>query len=281
MKITVIQSVYLKNPLVPDALVRNIVALTNSGIDFQYIVYNDKGDAQIEDDIKHFINTLEIDSNLERNFNNVEYVYSDINYGKKMCTGGYVGAIPYIKGDLIHNIGQDDIYTEEFYTISMKTFIDNPEIYFVTSNALDLDEKFKSTNIMMHPDLILDCSKPIEVFKIWFGITPPLYEVTQANNGFLAPGTMYKRELHDLIGEWDLENFRGAADFEYWARILYNGYSGYYISQPNWYYRMSKYSAGNEIIDGKPNRGYWQQLHIQAIKEKYTNLVQQNKDKFK
>ena len=281
MKITVIQSVYLKNPLVPDALVRNIVALTNSGIDFQYIVYNDKGDAQIEDDIKHFINTLEIDSNLERNFNNVEYVYSDINYGKKMCTGGYVGAIPYIKGDLIHNIGQDDIYTEEFYTISMKTFIDNPEIYFVTSNALAMDENFKILKVMINHNHYMDCSKPLELFKIWFGITPPLYEVTQANNGFLAPGTMYKRELHDLIGEWDLENFRGAADFEYWARILYNGYSGYYISQPNWYYRVSKYSAGNEIIDGKPNRGYWQQLHIQAIKEKYTNLVQQNKDKFK
>ena len=112
-------------------------------------------------------------------------------------------------------------------------------------------------------------------------MNPPDYEVTQAKNGFLAPGTLYKEKLHGLIGLPDVDSFRGAADFEYWARILWNGYIGKEILETLWYYRISPYSAGNEIIDGKPNRGYWQQINIEMIKEKYTKLVHENKDKFK
>ncbi|GJQ43751.1 MAG: hypothetical protein JETCAE03_32490 [Ignavibacteriaceae bacterium] len=43
------------------------------------------------------------------------------------------------------------------------------------------------------------------------------------------------------------------------------------------YYRQSQHSAGNEIIDGKPNRGYWQQLAIEKIKEKYSKLYKELK----
>lgn len=281
MKITVVHSVYLKNPLVPETLLRNMVSLTDSSIDFQYVVFNDNGDKEIESDIKQYLQQFELTDNLQKNLNDVEYIYSDINFGKKMCSGAYVGAIPYIKGDIIHLIGQDDVYTSEFYQKAVNAFKSSEEIYFVTFNGYRTDEQLNINSIMINPQYNMDCSKPLELFKFWFGIEPPNYEVTRANNGFLAPGTLYKKELHNLIGTFDLENFRGAADFEYWARILYNGYKGIYINDPCWFYRVSKYSAGNEIIDGKPNRGYWQQLHIQAIKEKYTKLVQQNKEKFK
>ena len=281
MKISIIHSVYLKNPLIPDALVRNVVALTDSKIDFQYIVFNDNGDPSIETDIKDFINLLDINSDLKKSLDNIEYIYSDFNYGYKMCSGGYVGALPYIKGDIIHNTNQDDIYSEKFYKTSAQLFIDNPDIYFTTANGIKIDEKYNIGDVMINPNYYMDCSKPLQLFKNWFGIEPPEYNVTQACNGFLAPGTMYKKELTELIGQVDLETFRGAADFEYWSRILYNEYPGRYIQMPTWYYRISKYSAGNEIVDGKPNRGYWQQLHIKAIKEKYTKLVQQNKEKFK
>jgi hypothetical protein len=281
MKITVVHSVYLKNPFIAETLVRNIIALFESGIDYQYIVFNDNGNPEIEKDIKDFIDTLEISEELMQHFNNIEYIYSDINYGKKMCAGSYIGAIPYVKGDVIHLIGQDDVFTSVFYQKASDAFISNKDIYFVTFNGYRTDENLNITAIMINPQYYMDCSKPLELFKTWFGIYPPLYEVTQANNGFLAPGTLYKKELHDLIGLVDLENFKGAADFEYWARILYNDYKGIYFSEPSWYYRISEYTAGNAVIDGKPNRGYWQQVHIQAIKEKYTTLVQQNKEKFK
>lgn len=281
MQITVIQNVYLKNPFIAESLAMNIIALTESGINFQYIVFNDNGDKTIETDIADFINTLELTDELVQSFRKVEYVYSNINYGKKMCAGGYVGAIPYIKGDIIQHIGQDDVFTLEFYKMANDLFTNSPDIYFTTFNGLKTNEKLEIIAFMINPYYNMDCSKPRELFKLWFGIEPPNYEVTKANNGFLAPGTLYKKQLHDLIGTFDLENFRGAADFEYWARILYNGYKGIYISTPSWFYRISEYSVGNAVIDGKPNRGYWQQLYINAIKEKYSLLVKQNKDKFK
>jgi len=198
-----------------------------------------------------------------------------------MCSGGYVGAIPYITGDVIHVTGQDDVMTTAFYMESMALFDFNPSIYFVTSNGYITDEHLGITGILINPEYYMDCSKPLEIFKSWFGISPPSYEVSRANNGFLAPGTIYKRKLHDLIGTFDLDNFRGAADFEYWARILFYEYPGQYVAQPNWYYRRTEYTAGNAIIDGKPNNAHWRPLNLDMIKEKYTKLVQQNKDKFK
>lgn len=280
MKLSVIHNVFLKNPLIPNSLVMNMISLIDSGIDYEYIVYNDKGDISIFDDIKDYINSLDIDKDKLSKFESIRYIYSDINYGKRICTGGYVGAIPYIKGELIHQIGQDDIFTKVFYETCIKEF-NRDDIYFFTANAYRIDESLNiDYNPMININYFMDCSKPIELFKTWYGIDENI-EVTRANNGFLAPGTVYKKELHDLIGIFDLDNFGGAADFEYWSRILYNEYKGKYINTPLWFYRISKYSAGNEIIDGKPNRGYWQQLHIQKIKEKYTLLVQQNKEKFK
>ena len=268
MKITVIQSTYRRNPYIIESALLNLMALKKSKVDFQYIIFNDCGDSEIKDDIKEILDEI-------------DYVYSDINYGKKMCAGSYIGAIQYAKGDIIHLIGQDDVFTSLFFEQSMKYFLDNPNIHFVTSNAYKVDELLHLTGIMINPEYKMDCSKPYELFKFWFGIESPQCEVTRANNGFLAPGTMYKKELNELIGPFDLEHFRGAADFEYWARILFNGYSGKYISQPNWYYRISKYSTGNELIEGKQNLGYWLKYNIEAIKQKYKTLVQQNKEKFK
>jgi len=268
LKLTIVQSVYHRNPYILESALLNLMALKESKIDYQYIIFNDTGDVEIKDDIAEIIN-------------DVDYIYSDINYGKKMCAGSYIGAIQYAAGDIIQIIGQDDVFTPVFYEMSMKYFIDNPNIYFVTSNAYRVDEQLRLTGIMINPDYNMDCSKPYELFKFWFGIEPPNYEVTRANNGFLAPGTMYKKELNDLIGPFDLEHFRGAADFEYWARILFNGYSGIYISKPNWYYRVSKFSAGNEMIDGKQNLGYWLKFNIDAIQHKYTKLVHTHKEKLK
>ena len=50
----------------------------------------------------------------------VEYHYSDINYGSGKCSGGWVGAIPLIKGDIVHNTGQDDVFTDQFYQEAIK-----------------------------------------------------------------------------------------------------------------------------------------------------------------
>ena len=54
---------------------------------------------------------------------------------------------------------------------------------------------------------------------------------------------MYRKELHNLIGEPDLKTFKGAADMAYCALILLNEHKGLYDSDPSWLYRESKFST--------------------------------------
>jgi len=264
MKFTIIHNVYTNNPFVDQTIRLNLIALNAAKVDYQYIVFNDHGDKNITigDDI--------VDPNMT-------LIYSPINYGKKKCTGGWVGAIK--EGlvensfeNIIHNIGQDDVMTPLFYETAKRVFQNEQNDYF-TSNAFKVDEQLKIMEIMMHPDYQPNGDRPGDIFKNWFGIENK--QVTRANNGMLASGTMYRSNLHELIGLPDLDNFEGAADFEYWSRILFYGHKGKHLSMPSWYYRQSNYSAGNEIIDGKPNRGHWQQLAIERIKEKYSKLYEE------
>ena len=104
--ITIIQNLYTKNEFINETVRLNLLALEESGVKYQYILFNDNGDKDIYEDIKEFEDK-------------VEYIYSDINYGRRMCTGGWIGALPYVKGDLIHNTTQDDVMTSLFYKKSI------------------------------------------------------------------------------------------------------------------------------------------------------------------
>ena len=99
MKVSIIHNVYQKNPYINDSIQYNIIALETANLDYQYIIFNDKGDKEIYDDDKNLVNEKVI------------YHYSDKNFGQGKCSGGWVGAIPLIKGDIIHNTGQDDVFT--------------------------------------------------------------------------------------------------------------------------------------------------------------------------
>ncbi len=272
MKITIIHNVYTKNPFIKETIKLNLLALKYAKIDYQYIVFNDNGNLDIIFDIP------------KSKYYNIFYFRSPINYGKKKCTGGWVGSEKenLINGDIIHNIGQDDIMSSLFYQEAKKCF-ENKENWFFTSNGFKVNEQLELLNIMINPNFNIDYSLPLKHFKMWFGIQ--YNKVTSANNGMLASGTMYRRDLHNLIGMPDLDKFEGAADFEYWSRILFNEYKGKYLSMPSWYYRQSKYSTGNEIIDGIINRGTkenpgHQQLAIGRIKNNYTEYVK-NDNRFK
>lgn len=271
MKITVIHNVYKENPFIYETIDLNVISLINCELDFQYLVFNDCGDESIKNNIEK--NLYDLYSNRY-----IDYYYSKTNYGQKVCTGGWIGAEKenIIWGDVVHNIGQDDVITEYFYRQVKDIFEKEKDIMFITSNGYKVSENLSLQDILIHPQAYFEYRKPLNEFKQWFGIQNGI--VTRANNNMLASGTLYKRELHNTIGLPDIE-FGGAMDFEYWSRILYNGIKGHYINMPCWYYRMSNYSAGNEIIDGKPNRGYWQQEAIKKIQKKYSKLVEQNKEK--
>ena len=139
-------------------------------------------------------------------------------------------------------------------------------------NAIACNENLEAVNIMLSPDKVLDYyNYPFECWKWWFGVEENgKNEVTRANNNMLAPGIIYKKKLHDLIGLPDLNNFLGAADFEYWSRILFNKYKCKSIPIPSLLYRQSVFSTSNNSSSNIKN-------YIDKIKEKYYNLYENKK----
>ena len=55
MKISIIQNVWKQNPYIAETIEYNLIALKQAQVDYQYIIFNDKGDKKILDDIKSVI----------------------------------------------------------------------------------------------------------------------------------------------------------------------------------------------------------------------------------
>ncbi len=257
MKISIIQNLYKRNPYVHESVRYNLVALKDAGVDYQYILFNDKGDKEIYDDVKDI---------LESEDDKIIYHYSDINYGKGKGTGGWLGALPLVDGDIIHNFGQDDVFVADFYIKAVETFKDE-EMMFYSCNGILTDEKLNQQYPMIELDYVPNYSHPLEEFKFWFGVTED-GTITRTNNGLLAPGTLYRTKLHELIGEPAPADFGGACDFEYWSRILFYEYKGYYEPKPYWLYRVSELSTSQQKDDFKLNV----EPNQRKIKEKYSLL---------
>lgn len=257
--ISVIHNTYERNVHVCESATLNIKALEQSGFDYQYIIFNDHGDSTIKDDVQHLLS------------DKVEYIYSDINYGMGVCSGGWVGAIPYLKGIYVHNIGQDDVYTATFYKRVINKLQDS-KTHLVYANGFVVDDKLLMTGQLMGPYQELDYSNPTEVFNTWFNRRGD--QLTTANNYIPAPGVVYKKELHDLIGEPDLNSFKGSADFEYWARVLFCKLGVRYEPTPLWLYRMSQYSLGSKpetqqrVVD-------WNAAILKKYQQWLTQLLQE------
>jgi len=255
MKISVIHNTFRNNPLIRESVILNLKALQEAEVDYQYIVFNDNGDKEIEDQV----------SDLD-----VDYFYSDHNFGMKQCSGGWVGAIPLLRGDLIHNTGQDDIFTSFFYKKVVDT-IKSTNCDLVYCNGFKAGEDLTIAGDTMGPLTTVDYSNPRLIFNQWFGVINN--KITRSNNYIPAPGTIYRRKLHDEIGVPDINNFAGVCDFEYWARVLYNGKNIQYIPQPCWLYRLSKYTTTLEVIDGKLNERDLAAGYLEKVRIKYQNLL--------
>jgi len=263
--ISVIHNVFRYNPLIAETVKLNLLALEQSQVPYQYIIFNDNGDEMIELDIKHLMNK------------NTEYVYSPINYGQRKCTGGWRGALPYVKGDIIHNTGQDDVMTSLFYETIYKIFLSNSEFKFISIRGFIVNEDLTFSDFTKQPIWEYNTKEKINtVLHHCLGINSQKNHITDVWNPFYASGTLYKKELHDLIGLPDIDTFGGVSDFEYWLRIFYNGVLGEFVNKPLWYWRISQYTSGNEIIDGQKNFGYWTAIGIERLVEKYSKLMRTN-----
>ena len=253
--ISVIHNTYRYNPLIQESVILNLLALQQANIEYQYIVFNDNGDERI--------------GNLVRELD-IEYIYSGINYGKKMCSGGWVGALPFVKGDYIHNTGQDDVFTSKFYRESLEFLKKGYDLVYC--NGFKVREDLTATGEFLG-GLINNWQydRPRDVFNFWLGVHDK--KITRANNYIPAPGVIYKADLHKEIGTPDIETFRGVADFEYWVRVLYYGKKVKYIPSPIWFYRLSQYTTTLELIDGKLNERDLSTYYIEKLKDKYQKLI--------
>ena len=267
--INVIHNTYEKNRHLRESAILNINALISIKQPFNYIIFNDHGDESIYDDVKDLL----YESGLNGAGHTIQYVYSDINHGMGVCSGGWVGAIPFLKSydkpySYIHNIGQDDVYTPLFYT-SMVHRLGNPDIYLAYANGFKAYPNLTLTGETLGPIQELDYWCYEDMFNQWFGVQNG--KVTRANNFIPAPGVMYKTTLHERIGLPDLVTFKGSADFEYWARTLFSGNKISYDPRPLWLYRMSEYSLGSKPLAERetPN---WNNL----IKNRYQEWLTQS-----
>lgn len=251
--ISIIHNTYEFNEFIRESVILNVRALEESGLEYQYIIFNDGGDRGIEQSINDILSSK------------VEYVYSAQNHGMGVCSGGWIGALPYLKGDYIHNTGQDDVFSTNFYT-KLVAELQTDGVYLAYANGFVVNEDLSLRGgATMGPLQPVDYTNPKEVFDMWFQRRDRV--LTSANNFIPAPGVIYKRALHNEIGLPDLNNFKGSADFEYWARVLFYNKGVSYIWQPLWLYRMSKHSAGSKPT---ANTSVWNSLILQ----KYQKLIE-------
>lgn len=256
MKISIIHNTYRDNPLIRETVILNLQALKYANVDYQYIVFNDNGDKSIENQVADLP---------------VVYHYSDYNFGKKMCSGGWVGALPFVEGDLIHNTGQDDVFTDYFYRVIYDTFY-KTNCDLVYCNGIKVDESLVSKNELFGAlQQYWNYDEPRKVFNEWLGVKNGL--ITRSNNYIPAPGTVYKKSLHEEIGPPDIDTFRGVADFEYWVRILFFNKKIKYVPTPCWLYRLSRYTTTMEVIDGKLNERDLAQMYLDRLKNKFQELL--------
>jgi len=255
MKLAVIQSVYSRNEYIRESVIANTKALNESGIPYQYVIFNDKGDTQIKEDIQDILT------------DKIEYTYSETNYGMGIQSGGWIGAADfYTKSDYIHNIGEDDIFTAMFYK-SLVNRLEASNVYLAYANGLKVGLDLSSMNETMGPLHEVDYSDPKKVFNAWFGRQGNI--LTKANNFIPAPGVIYKRSLHDIIGPPDIEQYKGSADFEYWTRLLFNGLGVSYDPRLLWLYRRSKYSLGSNPTFEKRS-AEWNNLILKNYQQRVT-----------
>lgn len=262
--INVIHNTYERNRHLRESVILNTNALKATSQSFNYIIFNDHGDESIYDDVKDLLHEGRGDTIQHIT---IQYIYSDKNHGMGVCSGGWIGAIPFLKAynkpySFIHNIGQDDVYTAAFYKSLTFKLVNNPKLQLVYANGFKVYPNLTLTGETLGPIQHVDYSNPRAMFDHWFGVQDR--KITRTNNFIPAPGVIYRSTLHELIGLPDLEKFKGSADFEYWARVLFAEQGVEYDPRPLWLYRMSEYSLGSKPL-AETETPNWNNL----IKEKY------------
>jgi len=258
--ITLIHNCHSYNPLIKNAVAVNLSAIESLGIDYTYILWNDNGDKKIEELLP------------KENNHNFFYYYSKKNYGLGNCTGGWIGAYleGMVTGKYCHTFGHDDFFTPLFWKQSIAMLEQNDKLGAAFSNCYEVEEDFSLIKIPLPFNYQEFYTRPSIVFNAVFS-PDNLGNFHSSNNFAYHPGVVHRSDLYDKIGVPDAKSFDGSLDFEYWVRMIFNGYGFFYIPIPTWFYTKSQYSL-SKIIGGDDRRN----IYNPRIVKKYEELYKRN-----
>lgn len=122
-----------------------------------------------------------------------------------------------------HCIGHDDFFSPIFWRLSINELENNDRLGAVLANCFEVDEEFNVDRIAF-PMMFKDSyNNPNFLFRLMFS-PDEAGNLQTANNFAYHCGVVYRTKLYQEIGLPDPVSFDGAADFEYWARIVFNNY---------------------------------------------------------
>jgi glycosyltransferase involved in cell wall biosynthesis len=148
--------------------------------------------------------------------------------------GGTVGAninscIPFIKGDIVHFMGDDDLLPSYVY----QTVVDNFKGDMMHGNSIRFKDPYK-----------MIIAKP--------SIVKPTLEEMIKNNALIGGTCYYKREIFD---EWD-ETLTTAEEYDFNLRKKKEGAKVQYLNEILYFYRIheKQKSIGNKDKDYQAKR---------------------------
>jgi glycosyltransferase involved in cell wall biosynthesis len=166
-----------------------------------------------------------IDSVLEQNYPNIQYIVIDgkssdgtieilESYGKQFewiseedngQSHALNKGLKMTTGEIIAFINSDDYYEPGAFLKVANYFEQNPQAYWLTGRCRTVDEQG------------IEIRKAITAYKnFWLNFCS--YRVLQVLNYISQPATFWRREVIDLVPEFD-EELSYAMDYDFWLRV--------------------------------------------------------------
>ena len=198
-------------------------------------------------------NSMKILKEYEKKYSNIQVFQNKTNIGGE---GNFNKCIQNLEGEYGALYHSDDVYEPTIVEEQVKFLLENQKCVAVSTDMNLIDENSKRLYKVPLKEFFenkefMTIDNQIEMLK----------KVLEIGNFIVCPSVMMKTEIYkNKIKKYDVENFKTAADFELWFRVLEFGKFGT-ILKPLINYRQSsnsysfrtrldtKKSDGNYVVD--------------------------------
>jgi len=134
------------------------------------------------------------------------------------------------KSDILTWLNSDDYYPPYTLEKVANFFLKNKNAFWLSGDYIVVDKNRKEIHSF------------VRLYKKILRLIP--YDKTLFITNFInQPSTFFKKEVINKIGSLDI-NLRYEMDYEYWLRMIKNGFKNYYINIPLSYFRVHSSSKG-------------------------------------